>query len=920
MRGELVALDLETTGLDIQKDAIIEVGLVRIRDGIILDEFGTLINPGFVIPPETTHITGIHQDDLKDAPFLTAILPDIAEFVGKRPVIAHSATFDMGFMRRFGLLKTNLTLDTYELASVLLPSVASYGLSSLTNIMSIDLEHAHRALDDARATALLYWKLWEKAHSVPSAIIAEIERNAQGFDWSSRAFFTALLSELPASTEKTQWPGQSAAQANVSRRDAEAPVQEPREIDKEAIRQLLDEDINNTSHISIPTARPQQLEMADYVASALNQGEHLMIEAGTGTGKSLAYLLPAAMWARQNQQRVMVATNTHPLQDQLLNHEMPVIRDLLRQDIYATVMKGRSNYLCPRRLDALRRQQPSTLEEMRTLAKILVWTTESNSGERHEISLRLGDYQIWQSLSAEDEGCTQHRCETFQAGACPFHKARRAAEQADVIIVNHALVIADAKSENQVLPHYEHIIIDEAHFLEDAISSGLTIRFDQLSLLRRLKSLGTLNTGLLGDLLTSSRAVVPAKQLLRLEDFVKTISDVMRDMQILIQRFFKSLYDFATDLSSPAAYLIRITARHHHQAGFAIIETGWVQLSEYLEVLIEAMARLLDAVQRLGKYDLANYEDHLQAISATSDYLGLVYQEIGQFVTNPDTNWIYWVSTGSTPDAVALHTAPLHVGPLMDQYLWSQKRSVILTSATLQVANNFEFMQERLYAHDIKTVALGSPFNYEDSTLVFIPTDIPEPNKPGYQKAIERGIIELAAALDGRVMVLFTSYSHLRETAASISPRLALGNITVYDQASGGSRETLLENFKSTEKAVLLGTRSFWNGIDIPGDDLSALVIVRLPFAVPTDPFFASRSEAYEDPFLDYAVPDATLRFRQGFGRLIRTETDRGIVAIFDSRIINKKYGSTFLESLPDCQIKQAALSELASTAIGWLK
>jgi DNA polymerase-3 subunit epsilon/ATP-dependent DNA helicase DinG len=255
----------------------------------------------------------------------------------------------------------------------------------------------------------------------------------------------------------------------------------------------------------------------------------------------------------------------------------------------------------------------------------------------------------------------------------------------------------------------------------------------------------------------------------------------------------------------------------------------------------------------------------------------------------------------------------------MEDFIWHKKDAVILTSATLQTDNRFSFLRDRLYADNIQEVAVGSPFDYKQSTLVYIPDDIPMPQDAGYQRSVEKGLIELAAALDGRVLALFTSYAQLRETAANISPRLALGNIVVYDQATGGSRETLLDSFKSTEKAVLLGTRSFWEGVDIPGDDLVALVIVRLPFAVPNDPIFAARSATYGDAFQHYAVPDAILRFRQGFGRLIRTRSDRGIVTIFDSRVVNKSYGMKFLEALPDTTLQYGKLDDLAQAATNWL-
>ncbi|MEP7291714.1 MAG: helicase C-terminal domain-containing protein, partial [Chloroflexota bacterium] len=334
----------------------------------------------------------------------------------------------------------------------------------------------------------------------------------------------------------------------------------------------------------------------------------------------------------------------------------------------------------------------------------------------------------------------------------------------------------------------------------------------------------------------------------------------------------------------------------------------------------EAMHHLAVALTRLEPYEIADYEELVSSTETASRFFEEVQLQLNNFANSPNDNGIYWISAGQDSDYLAIQSAPLHVGPLVEEYLWHAKESVVMTSATLQTNRSFDYIRERLNATEVETVEVGSPFNYHDSTLLYVPNDMPDPNdRYHYQQAVERGLIELTAALNGRVMSLFTSYTHLRTTAQAITPRLALGNISVFDQSDGSSRQSLLDGFKNSERAILLGTRSFWEGVDIPGDTLSALVIVRLPFSVPTDPVFAARAETYSDSFNNYTLPDAILRFRQGFGRLIRTRTDRGIVAIFDSRVLTKSYGSTFLASLPDCTVKVASLSALPAAALEWL-
>jgi len=289
-------------------------------------------------------------------------------------------------------------------------------------------------------------------------------------------------------------------------------------------------------------------------------------------------------------------------------------------------------------------------------------------------------------------------------------------------------------------------------------------------------------------------------------------------------------------------------------------------------------------------------------------------------VLDPKPDVIYWVEINPNGRGLALNAAPLHIGPLMERHLWHEKSAVILTSATLTAANSFDYLRNRLYATEADDLALGSPFDFENAAMLFIANDIPEPNdRSGHQRALEQGILQLCRATGGHALVLFTSYDQLKRTSHSIGPLLAKNDIRVYEQGEGASANTLLETFRSDERAVLFGTRAFWEGVDVPGEALSVLVIAKLPFDVPSDPIVAARSETFEDPFQEYSLPEAILRFRQGFGRLIRTQSDRGIVAILDRRILTKRYGRLFIDSLPTCTLRIGPLAELPRHAVKWL-
>jgi DNA polymerase-3 subunit epsilon/ATP-dependent DNA helicase DinG len=307
--------------------------------------------------------------------------------------------------------------------------------------------------------------------------------------------------------------------------------------------------------------------------------------------------------------------------------------------------------------------------------------------------------------------------------------------------------------------------------------------------------------------------------------------------------------------------------------------------------------------------------------------LGNIYRRLVEFHENlnalvfePDPGRIYWADIQPSGWRIALHAAPLHVGPLMQNHLWNKKNSVVLTSATLTAGGEFDYLRGRLNAEEADELALGSPFDFETSTLLYLVNDIPEPgDRHGHQRAVESGLINLCRATGGRALVLFTSYDQLKRTSQAIAPALAREEILVFEQGEGASPHSLLENFRSTERAVLLGTRAFWEGVDVPGEALSLLVIVKLPFDVPSDPIVAARAETFDDSFYQYSLPEAILRFRQGFGRLIRTQYDRGVVVVFDKRIITKRYGQAFIDSLPTCTVHKGSLANLPYKAAQWL-
>ncbi len=937
MRGELIALDLETTGLDAGADAIIEIGAVRLIDGQVVDEYATLINPDRPLPDYITFLTGITDQDFQarpstatqparpPAPRIIEVIPAIRAFVGSAPIIGHNIAFDLAFLQRLGLFQSNLSLDTLDLAPVLLPRAPRYNLSSLCQFANIQLDEAHRALEDARAAGLLYWALWQRALELPPETLREIIHASTGFDWTSRRVFEAALDEHGLDTAPPQL-----MPLNIFSPAPAAPPLVPNNT-----RQLLPiadltAMMNSEGALAqqIPgyQQRYQQIEMLHAVAEAFNGTKHALIEAGSGSGKSIAYLLPAARWGQLNAERVVISTNTSTLQEQLLLKDIPTVNAALDQPISAALLKDREYYLCPRRLEAARQRGPESLDELRVLAKVLVWLLESSSGDKGELSLRGGaEHAAWARLSAADGGCSAETCEGVMGGACPFHRARKAAESAQLLIINHALLVSDSMDDNPIMPAYRHLIIEEAHQLEDATTSTLSLRIDETALRRRLSELGTKRRGLLGTLLANATPVIPAKHLTQFTAFVDTVSEAAAGMEAGIRSLFidfRNIFKRLTNDSRGGDYAaqVRLTPELYAKGTLGAAQNTWSELDEYFAAIHDRLLYLIQGLARLKQYAIPDFDNLVSSLSSFAEFLSKTRGALNAIIREPDNNTIYWINSGQNLEYLSLNTAPLNVGTHIKQNIWDKKDTVILTSATLRANGSFDYIRHRLAADHFSTTEIASPFDYRSSTLLYIPNDMADPNeRTAYQQMVERGIIELAAALGGRLLVLFTSYTQLRQTAQTITPRLSLGDIKVYDQTEASSRQNLLDTFKSTNRAVLLGTKSFWEGVDIPGDSLSGLIITKLPFSVPNEPVFAARAETYDDAFNNYNLPDAILRFRQGFSRLIRSETDRGVVALFDRRIMSKKYGQEFLEALPDCTVQYGALEALPKAARKWL-
>ncbi|MDP4104735.1 MAG: ATP-dependent DNA helicase DinG [Bacillota bacterium] len=933
MLTKFVVVDLETTGNSPKKgDKIIQFAAVVIENGKITESFSSLINPNQPIPIFIEELTGLNDEMVKDAPNFSEIAPKVISLLEDAYFVAHNVLFDLSFLQEeliqsgyegfFGSI-----IDTVELARILYPTADGYKLSDLAIQEGLQHDRPHQADSDAEVTAELLLIFLERASQLPRKTLNQLVQLSGGLKSDLQQLFEELLvaknkeiEKLPESIEIFNGLGirknNSAINENIGNNNYIYPAGLHKKAEK------LQEVIPGFN------MRKGQFEMMDGVYEAFQTGKHCLIEAGTGVGKSIGYLLPAAYFSKQFRQQVIISTYTIQLQEQLIRKEVPLLSKLVPFTVKIVLLKGKEHYLSLEKFYQTLSDEEDNYDTTLTKMQILVWLLETETGDKDELNLSSGGQIFWNKIKSEQISLRQKdhwREKDF------YYRAKSNAENADIIVTNHSLLLSDLKAKNSLLPPCNYVILDEGHHFEKAAAQFLGQSLDYMSVRLLLGQIGNYEQKQLFYQLEKLVENVSANTKSMIHTF--ELNQLINDLVYEMDEFFKlsSFYAQKNSLNKQNIYRVRVrltqqslskelTALNHSAERFVFL------LGDVHNALNERLTVLKKDISALNSDQMVLVEEIFGVLAEMAELKENIKNLI--ILVSKDVKWVE--TDLRIPQNITTITGqPASVADYLHNDFFQKKKSVVITSATLTVNHSFRFIRKELGLTDCpcSELMIPSPFEYRDQVEMLIPEDLPEIKSVSvddYVVAITEHIITIAETTKGRMLLLFTSHEMLKKTYELIKESGFLSDFAIIAQGiTSGSQTRLTRNFQRYEKAILLGTSSFWEGVDIPGEDLTCLIIVRLPFSPPDDPFTEAKCEYVKsqggNPFSDFSLPEAVLRFKQGFGRLIRTEKDRGIIVVFDKRIISTKYGKAFLESIPDIRVRNGTIDQLVEFTRRWI-
>jgi ATP-dependent DNA helicase DinG len=926
---KIIVVDLETTGNSPRKgEKIIQISAVIIENGEIVDQFTSFVSPGKPIPPFIEELTGINDGMVKEAPEFHEIAPKILEILDNGVFVAHNVTFDLSFLQaeleESGYNPFNgPAFDTVELAKIAMPSADSFKLTELSNTLSLSHVRPHQADSDAYVTAELLLHFINKLNILPLVTLEKLQALSGHLKSDLSLLFDEIVSQKQRHVEDLSFDLEVYRGIALRKKRDDDPLP--------SLGDEIELDIskNLELHISSYEKRDAQIQMMDEVLESFMTCRHLVIEAGTGVGKSLGYLWPSLQFAKQHKERVVISTFTTQLQEQLLQKEIKLLEKICPVSFQTVLLKGKSHYINLFKFEQSLREADSQYDVVLTKMQILVWLTRTETGDVDELNLTSGGQLFWNRLR-HDGWHLPHSKDPWVSKDFYLH-ARKRAQSANIIITNHSMLLSDIINKGNLIPSFDYLVIDEAHHLEKSARQHLGIVLDYLSIKFTASQLGTLDQKQLYDRLyrlMNRYGVEGTLHSFELDTHVQQFYiDLEEAMNVLTNAFFKN----AKKRTGAQKIQLRISEDMRKSRSWQPVKMAMERVISGMKLIDKEFQAILDTIKskklKLEDSEKALVEEFYSFLvewnELNEQFRAVFLKEMNDFVLWLDGD------TRSLPNSLVIQAQPVAVAQNLKEELFAKKKGIVLTSATLTVSDSFNYFLNEigLAREEIKELQLSSPFDYDQSATLFIPNDVPEiqhVSNEEYIEAISSHLIGVAQATKGRMLILFTSYDMLRKTYELMKESGLLEDYVLIAQGiTSGSRTRLTKNFQRFDKAILFGTSSFWEGVDIPGEDLSCLALVRLPFSPPDEPVTQAKSEILKaqgkNPFSSHSLPEAIIRFKQGVGRLIRRSSDRGIVIVYDRRIKTTRYGNAFIQSIPSMNVKEGDLFDLIEWIEDWL-
>ncbi len=909
LEDELAYLDIETTGFDPSRDRVLEIAVLVARGPDVVARYSTLVDPGVPVPREITQLTGIEGSALVGAPRVEVAVAEALDLIGDRDIVAHNSDFDRVFVeeaaRRLGRTIAGRWLDSLELTRISLPRLRSHRLRDLAEAFDLPLP-GHRAADDTEAL----FRVWRVAlaglEDLPLELLAGIAALSPGTDWPLRDVLGRAaargragafdLKRLRADSVRGHHaPGL----ADADERELVCP--DPDDVLAEfaeagAVGRMYDGF----------ESRAEQLRMAHAVLDAFAERRHLAVEAGTGVGKSVAYLVPAAAFAMSNCLGVGVATKTNALMDQLVHGELPKLCEALGGDLRYVALKGYEHYPCLRKIDRfLGAGEDVDPERLANIAALAMWVAQSSWGDLDAVNVHWGTWRTQVACSVED--CTRKRCRFFP-NLCYLHGVRRRAGSAHIVVTNHALLFRDAAAAGGILPPLRYWIVDEAHSAESEARKQLSVSADHRVLGAMLAALHSEGRGGAVDAVRSKARTLAIQQgddelAARIERISTRLRAEISTAATIAESFFDFLKDLPIEESEYDTAEVHVTVPLRDRTEWTVAAGVGHSLAKRLRDVVALGRDLLTALEEAGE----------ELVDARADMAGLL-SRLGEQLAGLETvldggddSFVYSAQVSRRRDDTrdSVSASMLDVGDALLERFFPEVHSVVFTSATMATGDDFSHFArtvglDRLPPDSWDSLRLDSSYDFDRQMSVFVPTDLPEPSGGRHLAALADLLMGIHTAMGGSVLTLFTSRREMQQLYDRVAGPLEQQGLRLLLQARGVSTKRVKDEFLADEHVSLFATKSFWEGFDAKGDTLRCVVIARLPFGRLRDPLYEERRARDPRAWDDFYLPEAILELKQAAGRLIRSSTDEGCVVIADGRLSGSKpYAARFLDALP---------------------